>query len=334
MGTTDQQITIKFHDIFIPDGLNGRSDLPAIESLAESMKQNGQITPVIVRKAPEGSEKPWVLISGRRRMAAYAYNKWTMREILAVVREYSAADVLGPIVDNWIENGEREQVDTLDNAERIHQLLTGTYFVFPGQEAKPLTPEAIGQRFGMTPRSVQKLAKVFRDIDPDVARAARKAGAPQWLVIKLSQLQGEGPTKADKEEKRAKLQMGLLDEWVEHKKMLEASGRQRAPKDAKKSKKKKRAAEEESEWGAINPALPIDKKERTVEHYFALLNKKVSATKDEKQALLATGARDMIRLLSGEVTRLSFVTEADWAELLPPEVAEEEEGTEEDEAAE
>jgi ParB-like nuclease family protein len=325
--STETQVAIKWGDIAIPDGLNARSDLPEVQRLAESLKARGQLSPIIVTNGggTGAGEKPYTLIGGARRMAAYKLLGWEKREILAVVRTYSQDDPLGPVLDNWTENEEREGFSTLDRAERISQLKSGTYYVPAGLTPVPLDDDTIAAKFGKTKRTIQKLYKVHRDVDHDVALKARKVDAPEWLIIRLSQIEGEGETKEAKEESRATQQMAFLVEWHEHKLALEGAGRQRAErsdKGGKKGKKKRGkgtgADDNANGWGAIDPGRLLDKKERTADDYYTLLQKKSMAKLPKEESGKVEGALLMMNFLAGGRKTLPFISEQDWAEYMPP----------------
>ena len=318
--TTETVTAIKWNQIYVPDA-NIRRQLSGVEELSEKIKAKGQHTPIAVTNGGT-KDQPYTLVFGHRRHAAFELLGWQNREMLAVIRKYAAGDVLGPIADNWSENMDREDVSTLDQAERIHQLLTGTYPVPEGAEAKPLDADAVAALLQISKRQVQKLEKVFKDVDADVAAKARKHGATEMLLVKISQVLGEGETKDKKDESRAKQQMKILDEWIEYKAQLQKDGRQRGVRSDKGKKKagaKKRggrkAAEEDEDEGVIEMDAALDDKERTPADYLRLLLFKLTFKMPKEEAAKVEGAIEAIQFMSGERARVSFIKAPDWKAL-------------------
>lgn len=356
--TTSVQKSIPFSQIHIPED-QIRTDLPKIKEMAASLEENGQLEPIIVTNGGDEA-KPYTLVSGARRCAAMEHLGWKGdRPVLVVVRSYPKWDLLGPIVDNWVENAEREDVSALDLANCIHNLVKGTYRVPEGQEANPVDRKTISQRFGISQGQVGKLLKMHECIDDEIKAMARKLDAPLHLLIALSTIEGEGTPKGEETEEeanvanRTKKQHAMFGQWAERRKALEEQGRQRGERSDKGKSRSKggRAAAAEEPTAAIKPSKRVqhasyaDSNERSysVEQYLAVLRAKQVSFKEEMENAKSASARDEAaleeayfrgildgqRFLAGEIKTIKGLTKADFKVLEPEEETEEEETEEE-----
>jgi len=90
-----------------------------LAELAESIKQNGLLQPIVVRPARGGARGPaWELVAGERRWRASM--RLGMREIPAVVREVDDRTLL---VLALVENLQRAALSPLEEAEGYRQLM-------------------------------------------------------------------------------------------------------------------------------------------------------------------------------------------------------------------
>jgi len=90
-----------------------------LAELAESIKQNGLLQPIVVRPARGGASGPaWELVAGERRWRASM--RLGMREIPAVVREVDDRTLL---VLALVENLQRAALSPLEEAEGYRQLM-------------------------------------------------------------------------------------------------------------------------------------------------------------------------------------------------------------------
>jgi len=318
-----EQKSIPWKQIHVPVGRNVRSDLPDIEELGENMKEHGQITPIVVRNGGS-DEQPFTLVAGARRMAAFKHNGWQARDVLCVIREYKKGDVLGPIADNWIENSQRVDVSFIDQANWVHQLVTGNYPVDEGEVAEPIEKKEICDRLGITQNYLNKMLRSFEKIDPAVAEKAKEADAPARLILALSQVEGKGATKEAKVESRAAKQDELVEEYKAAQKALEAQGRSRSIRSDKGKGGKNRSSsrDEPEEMGLIRLSRKLDDKGYSAEDYLAVLEHKQNTTKGADNAYYA-GMHDILRWLTGDVKRCPQIVAADFAVLEPEEEVEE-----------
>ena len=125
-------------------------DDEALEELAESIKANGVVQPIVVRPAEQ--EGRYILVLGERRL--HASRKAGKTHVPALVRRLSPQQAAEMTI---IENLQREDLSPLEQAEAFRVL---------SNEFK-LTQEQIGQRVGLSRVSVSnymRLLKLPRDV--------------------------------------------------------------------------------------------------------------------------------------------------------------------------
>src|SRR5579859_890877 len=125
-------------------------DDEALEELAESIKANGVVQPIVVR--PANVEGRYILVMGERRL--HASKKAGKTHIPALVRRVSEQQAAEMTI---IENLQREDLSPLEQAEAFRVL---------SNEFK-LTQEEIGQRVGLSRVSVanyMRLLKLPREV--------------------------------------------------------------------------------------------------------------------------------------------------------------------------
>lgn len=99
-----------------PDPDNVRTELVGIDDLADSMRENGLIQPLVARR--DGTRL--VLVAGHRRYAAAKLLRWTDIEVV-IRHEMKPADVIAAML---IENGQRTDLDPIDEARGLNALKT------------------------------------------------------------------------------------------------------------------------------------------------------------------------------------------------------------------
>jgi ParB family transcriptional regulator, chromosome partitioning protein len=121
-----------------------------LEELAESIKTNGVVQPIVVRPAEEDGR--FVLILGERRLhASKKAGKTTIPAIVRRVSDQQAAEM------TIIENLQREDLSALEQAEAFRVLSRDFH----------LTQQQIGERIGLSRQSVanyMRLLKLPRDV--------------------------------------------------------------------------------------------------------------------------------------------------------------------------
>ncbi len=127
------------------------ADDDALEELAESIKANGVVQPIMVRPAEE-DEGRYVLILGERRL--HASKKAGKTHIPALVRRVSRQQAAEMTI---IENLQREDLSPLEQAESF-RVLSNEF---------SLTQQEIGERVGLSRESVanyMRLLKLPREV--------------------------------------------------------------------------------------------------------------------------------------------------------------------------
>lgn len=113
---------IRVSDI-VPDPKNEkRNDAPGIAILADSIKRDGLLQPIVVRKNPVPSAKaPWMIVAGERRWEAHKLLKRDTIE--SRVRPDDLSDVaLGAARKRHAENFHREDLSPIQKARALQEL--------------------------------------------------------------------------------------------------------------------------------------------------------------------------------------------------------------------
>ncbi len=319
--------TIPFKQLFIDPARNYRQDSPKTKEMGQSLKDNGQLDPIIVSNGgPDGT--PYIVRGGFRRCAGFILNGWQNRDIDVTVREYKKGDTVSPLFDAIIHNKDREDVSALDMAEAIHQMVNGTYHVGEGEKAVPVDKKEIGERLNLTAGTVNNFLRVFDALDPDVAKKCRKNGAPMRLMVLWAGLKGTGRTEEAKEESKAVKQSEAFEEWLKAKTELEESGRQKKPRKARGTTS---GGGEGGEGGGGGSESMVNKtKTAHLDSCIAVLTLKLEDSKGEEAAQLK-GRIEALRFVTGDLKKLPGVNKSDLDALDAEEETEEEE---EEEAAE
>jgi ParB family transcriptional regulator, chromosome partitioning protein len=117
----------------------------ALEELADSIRINGVVQPIVVRPAPEDGR--YVLILGERRLhASKLAGKETIPAIVRRVSDQQAAEM------TIIENLQREDLSPLEQAEAFRVL----------SEEFKMTQSQIGERIGLSRESVANYMRLLR----------------------------------------------------------------------------------------------------------------------------------------------------------------------------
>jgi len=119
-------------------------DKDALEELAESIKANGVVQPVVVRPATEGK---YLLILGERRCrASKLAGKTTIPAIVRKVSDQQAAEM------TVVENLQRQDLNCMEQAAAFAKL----------SRDFGLTQEQIGQRVGVSRESVSNYMRLLK----------------------------------------------------------------------------------------------------------------------------------------------------------------------------
>jgi ParB family transcriptional regulator, chromosome partitioning protein len=190
----------------VPNPLQPRRNFTdgELDELAESIKQNGLLQPLVVRPAP-GSRDRYELVAGERRLRAVSRLGWG--EVSVVVRDASDETLL---VLALVENLQREALNPLEEAEG-YRTLSERFALTQADIAKAVGKDrstvANLLRLLNLPPSVRKLVEsghlsmgharaILAVADPvRAAELARGAVREGWSVREVERRSGEGGPK-------------------------------------------------------------------------------------------------------------------------------------------
>lgn len=180
-----------------------------LDDLADSIRENGLLQPLIVRRSP-GDRDRWELVAGERRFRAVSQLGWTDAPV--IIREVDDQTLL---ILALVENLQREALGPLEEAEG-YRVLGESFGLTQGEIAKAVgknrSTVANTLRLLQLPPSVRKLledgALTAGHVRPlltvaDVVRAAdlaRKAVREGWSVRQMEEAvkKGRGERKPPK----------------------------------------------------------------------------------------------------------------------------------------
>lgn len=166
---------IAYKDIQVRDGFNARKQFKDIEELADSIKRNGLIHPLVVREGgpdKEGNRK-FILIAGERRYRALGLLGYTQVEVkIRKVNEAEATDI------NIAENDERKDLEPLERAERYQFLM---------KEGK-LTQAQLAKKVGRSEAYVSQTLALLRGVAPEVQKAVAEKKITPTIAREMTPL--------------------------------------------------------------------------------------------------------------------------------------------------
>jgi len=196
-----------------------------IEELAESIRSQGVIEPLIVRPAPDGTETPFELVAGERRWRAA--QKAGVDSVPVIVREMSDREALEMAL---AENLQREDLNPVEEA-RAYRMLADEF---------GLRQEEVAARVGVdrsTVANALRLLKLEASIQDDIVWGNISAGHARALL----QLGGAA---------RRELHKKIIDSKLSVRE-AELLARKIIEKESEKPKNKAEGAEENRTASAI-----------------------------------------------------------------------------------
>jgi ParB/RepB/Spo0J family partition protein len=281
---------VPFNSIYNPEDENARSKLHNIPQLAESIKLEGLLQGLTVEpnQDPETNTKfPYRLRAGGRRHAALTLLRWGCKPV--PVNVVSPEDGL---IKNLVENIQREDLPTIDVAQRLHDMEAGEA---PGC-TKKYTKKELATRLGMSLSHVSNLIRAHKNLTSDAKKLWRKHNIPTTTVFAWSALE-----EADQEKATTK--------WVaDQEKAAERAAAASEAGDTKKKPRKSRGEEPEA-----SKALVKGKKATQLESYKAVLEWKLEtgALKGAAEKEAAVRQIDTLRFMLGDLARFPAVSAAD-----------------------
>lgn len=204
-------------DLILADNVRNIVDSTGLQLLADSIKKNGILQPLMVRKVGEKYE----VITGKRRFLAS--EKVNVNDLPCYIMEISDSEVEEI---QMIENIQREGVHPMDEAIAFDKLI----------KDKNKKPEDIASKIGQSVSYVLKRRKLI-DLHPDLQKSFLKGkmelGHAMMLarIPKLEQLKAvEKNTQSWNDNKLAAISQ--LHRWIEQNLFLEIKGGGFDPNDA------------------------------------------------------------------------------------------------------
>jgi ParB family chromosome partitioning protein len=196
--------TIKLADIHVPERLR-KLDLANAMYIADSIKRQGLMHPITVRRTPRSKGGKFTLVAGRHRMEAVYLND--LAEIDAFIVK---TDETGARLKEIEENLFRNDLTTLDRAVFVTEFRrlweaehgeikrggdqTDMLSVWSMSEHGGSFVKVAAERLGVHTRSVERLQKIGLNLDPNLRRklVGTKEADNLSLLTKLVDL---GPEK-------------------------------------------------------------------------------------------------------------------------------------------
>lgn len=294
MSTESTVKTVPFNSIHIPEEENIREDTPKVKELAENIRVNGLIEPLVVVNGGDGV-KTYRLLAGFRRAAALKALKWGSKPINVTIREE-----WDPLV-TAAENMNREDVNPIDMSRYCWGLVNGQYNspAPKGSELRKYSFQEIAVSTSLSAGSVQNYVRVNEKLSGDVRKKVRKhPDAPISLLLRCISFGKEEVEVDEKTGEKTKhwipddaRQLRVFETWAKKKEELAEAGLSRSKRGTKNGEPKRKTS-------------------RVLEACIKVLNRK----KDEDAAYPAYAAA--FRFALGESDRLPGITKTELEETL------------------
>ncbi len=160
-----------------PDQPRRRFDPAALQELADSIRAQGVVQPVVVRPAPEGG---YQLVAGERRWRAAQLAG--LQEIPAVVRQLDARAAAAVAL---VENIQREDLNALEQARALARLV----------EEFGLTHQEAAEAVGRSRSAVSNLLRLL-ELEPEVQRLVEEGALEMGHARALLALSGAAQREA------------------------------------------------------------------------------------------------------------------------------------------
>ena len=305
---------VPFSSIEINEEENARSELKDIDKLAENIKEHGLLEPLGVTNGGSG-DKPYRLRFGSRRAAALKKLKWGDAPVAVTI--VPAED---SILTNLMENLQRQDLPTIDLAQRLHDLEAGEA---PGTDGKKYTKVELAKIINRSQSHVGNLIRAIKNLGADARRVWRSKDVPTTVVFAWAGMDEEAQSAAvaayKEEQERIDARISAL------------AGKEEAAESGGKKKRKK-------DKGEDGPQPLVKGKNATqLETNAAILNWKIEQgiVKSKEEVAEAMGQIMLIRFLLGDLARFPSISASerkDYAKWLKEQQAEvegeEEEGEE------
>lgn len=289
----NEAMNIPFNQIEIDEEENSRRDLTNIDKLAASIKESGGLLEsLVVTRNPEGSKFPFRLGAGYRRAAALKSLKWGSNPVPATV---TADD--DRAIKNLVENLEREDLPSVDLAERLLQLENGEA---PGSIGRKYTKKELAAKTGLSVSHTTNLIRAAKNLVIEVKNLWRKFNVPTTVVFEWSALSEEEQhaaiAKYEHDQKRIKERKAAAGE--------SGDGSTKGKKGSKKGKK----GEDDKHKAIVKGA-----KASMLENFKEVLEWQMETgrIKGAADKAAAIAQIDTLRFMLGDLQKFPNVTKAD-----------------------
>lgn len=297
--TTREPKMVPFNQIKISENLNSRQNLHGIKDLAGSIQEVGLLSALIVTNG--GDDKhPYTLSAGYRRAAALKHLNWGSKPVPVIVVEDNA-------LANLVENIERDDLHPLDLAERLSEMVSGTYATPEGVEPRAWERKELAQKANLSLPSISNYVRVHEKICAEVKKMLRGKDVPRVPLRLLF----------DWATKNEEAQIEAATEWLK--------ANEGGTKRKKRTSKEEKEAAEKAELGLVRGAKNFE----AVTDAIKVLQHKIEAVKSEKEKALYAGMFDSLRWVAGKVKNIPNLSQEDYDAVFPPAEEEEEESGEE-----
>jgi ParB/RepB/Spo0J family partition protein len=271
-----ENTSIPFNTIEVDEEFNCRTKYVDIDELAESIKNQGLITPLTVTK--NGGEG-YKLISGFRRWNALKMLHTGSKPVQVSVRAYENNQEM--YLANLVENTARDTVHPADLARRLADLESGAY-LGDTAEGEPknegIKRKVIAEHTSLSVSHINNLVRAHTKLCEPAKKVWVKKDVPMSKVFAWAKLEEEE-------------QLEALRVWEEE------QANDAADKASGKKKKKKGAAADDADGGAVS------KKE--IREYLADFQERAKDTSYSKEEKLEMKWKiQALRWVLGEIKRL------------------------------
>lgn len=214
---------ISYKDIVVREGFNVRKKFKDIEELADSIKTNGLIHPMVVREGgpdKDGNRK-FILVAGERRYRALGLLGYTQVEVkIRKINEAEASSI------NLAENDERDALEPMERAERYQRLM---------KEGK-YTQAQLAKKVGKSEAYVSQTLALLRGVAPEVQKAVADKTITPTIARELTPLTVPQQREVIKEAEEKKTKTGKAASLSELKDSIdEKKAKSTKPKRGKKA---------------------------------------------------------------------------------------------------
>lgn len=288
---------VAFNSIFFPEDENARSNPKKIEELADSIRQaGGLLEPIGVSNGGEG-DKPYEAQYGFRRGLALKLLRWGDKPVPVIIVPKDKKTEF-----NLIENIHREDLPTIDLAQRLRDMEAGEA---PGAVGKKWSKQELAKLLGKKSAThVGNLIRAINKCNRSAKDAWRKYNTPTSIVFHWAGLDDDAQESAVAAYKK---EQDRIKERAEKLAGKEGGGGEGDGEGGSKTRGNK-----EGEDSGPTPMVK-GKKAAELETAKAILEWKIAegVIKDKAEVAEAMGQIMLIRHILGDIARFPSISAAE-----------------------